>query len=92
MRPRDTSPEAWQVFLEAHRRLSPGEKLRRTLTMSDEIRELAIQGLRRSYPDAGEREIYLRTARLVLGRDLASRVFGQEFDQLRWGNTQRVEA
>jgi len=78
MRPRDTSPEAWRVFLDLQRRMSPSEKLRRTLELSDLARKFAEAGMRRRYPGAGERELFLRMARHNLGRELFRKVYGEE--------------
>lgn len=54
----DTSPDAWKVFLEIQRRLSPAEKLRRALELSALVRGAAEAGLRGLYPLASEREIF----------------------------------
>ena len=78
MRPADTSPEAWKVFLDLQRRMPPSEKLRRTFEYSEFVRSLAEGGLRQKYPQAGEREIFLREARQRLGADLFCKVYGDE--------------
>jgi hypothetical protein len=76
MRPADTSPEAWKVFLDIHRTLSPSEKIRRAYELSESLRRLSAQGMRRRYPDAGNREIFLRVTRQRLGSDLFTRAYG----------------
>ena len=78
MCPSDTSPEAWQIFLELQRRMPPEEKLRRTFELSAAVRHNAEAGLRERYPDASDREIFLRLARLTLGVELFERVYGKE--------------
>lgn len=78
MRPADTSPEAWKVFVELHARMTPGEKLRRTFEYSAFVQRLAEGNLRRSYPQANEREIFLRSARQRLGAELFHKVYGNE--------------
>jgi hypothetical protein len=83
MRPRDTSPETWRVFLDLQRLVPPPEKLRLTLEYSDFIREMAESGLRQRYPAADEREIYLRKAQLILGSELAERTYRVRFDNDR---------
>jgi hypothetical protein len=77
MRPADTSPEAWRVFLEIQRRMPPAEKMRRALELSESVRRAAEAGLRQHYPQAGEREIFLRRVRLELGRDLFRKAYGE---------------
>ena len=46
MRPRDTSPEAWEVYLGLMERMSPEEKLQRTFEFSTMVRNLAQAMLR----------------------------------------------
>ncbi len=66
------------MFLDLQRKMTPSEKLRRTLEYSDMIRKFAEAGMRRRYPDAGARELFLRTARQNLGRELFRKVYGDE--------------
>ena len=78
MRPADTSPEAWKVLLDLLRKMSPSEKLQRTIEYSDMIRKFAEAGMRRRYPNADERELFLRMARQNLGPDLFRKVYGED--------------
>jgi hypothetical protein len=78
MCPRDTSPEAWKVFLDLQRQIPPAERLRRTLEYSEMIRQFAEAGLHARYPQAGERELFLRYAKQSLGTELFQRVYGGE--------------
>jgi hypothetical protein len=78
MRPRDTSPEAWKVFLDLMRKMSPEEKLQRTIEYSAFVRKFGEAGLRQKYPHAGDREIFLRAAHRQLGADLYAKVYGAE--------------
>lgn len=78
MRPADTSPEAWKVFLDLQRRTPPAEKIRRAMSLSKTLQLLSEAGLRRKFPQAGDREIFLRRARLNLGEDLFRRAYGAE--------------
>ena len=78
MCPADTSPEAWKVFLDLQRKMSPSEKLQRTIEYSDMIRKFAEAGMRRRYPNADERELFLRTARQNLGPELFRKVCGED--------------
>jgi hypothetical protein len=77
MRPADTAPEAWRVFLELQRRMSPAEKVQRVFEMSRLIRSAAESGLRDAYPEAEDREIFLRAARQRLGPELFRKVYGR---------------
>ena len=78
MRPRDTSPEAWRVFLDLQRRMPPGEKLQRAFEYSAFVIGLAEGVLRQKHPQAPPREIFLREARQRLGSDLFRKVYGNE--------------
>jgi hypothetical protein len=76
MCPADTSPEAWKVFLDIQRRMTPGEKLARVFEHSDFVRSLTMAGIRRRHPGSSEREVFLRFARQTLGEELFGRVYG----------------
>jgi hypothetical protein len=78
MCPADTSPEAWKILIDLLRKMSPEEKLRRTLEHSEMIRLVGESGLRQAYPQATDREIFLRSARRRLGAKLFCRVYGDE--------------
>jgi len=81
MRPADTSPEAWRKFIELQRALPPGEKLRLAIERSETVRAFAEAGMRQRYPHAGAREIFLRLARMRLGRELFRKVYGDELQE-----------
>jgi hypothetical protein len=76
MRPADTSPEAWKVFLDLQRRMPPEEKLARAIEMSALVRSFAEAGMRQRHPQADDREIFLRLARLTLGKELFKAAYG----------------
>ena len=76
MRPADTSPEAWEKFLEVQRAMSPEERFVRTIELSDFLMAAAETGVRQQYRNADDREVFLRLARRRLGRDLFERVYG----------------
>jgi hypothetical protein len=81
MRPADTSPEAWEVFLDIQRRMSPGEKLARVFEHSAFVRSLIMAGIRRRHPGATEQEVFLRFARQTLGEELFLKVYGNANDE-----------
>ena len=72
----DTSPEAMKVFIELHRQMSPAQKAARVFELSRMVLALAETGVRRRYPQADEREVFLRTAALHLPQDLMIRAYG----------------
>jgi hypothetical protein len=78
VRPADTSPEAWKVFLDLQRRIPPADKMRLTFHYSEFVRKLSEAGLRQRFPHAGDREIFLREARQRLGAEIFRNVYGEE--------------
>jgi hypothetical protein len=76
VRPSDTSPEAWRILLNIYQRMTPDEKLQRTLDMSDFLRSVCASGVRAEYPEASEREVFLRVTQRTLGKDLFAKVYG----------------
>jgi hypothetical protein len=77
MRPADTSPEAWKVFLDIQRRMTPSEKLALTLEWSELMRGFAEAGIRERHPGASDHEVLLRYARMTLGRELFEKAYGK---------------
>jgi hypothetical protein len=75
MRPADTSPEAWKVFLDLHRQIDPSKKLDMVFALSDSLWSLAQASVRNEYPAAEEHEIFLRTAARRLDRENMLKVF-----------------
>ena len=78
------------MYIELQRKLSPSEKLGRTFQYSTFISRLAESVLRQQWPNAGEREIFLRSARRRLGKELFHKVYGDELadDRPASGSTQ----
>ena len=52
-------------------------KLEMLTQLNESARLLALAGLRQRYPWAGEQELRRRLAGLLLGEDLASKVYGE---------------
>lgn len=69
--PKDTSPDAWARQIEAIRALAPQDRLRLLATMSDEVREIARDGIRHRHPDWTAAEVETALAELLLGTALA---------------------
>jgi len=72
----DTRPEAEAVLIELLRRAPPWRKLHMVGQLNQTVRTLALSGLRRRYPEAPPHELRRRLADLLLGPDLAARVYG----------------
>lgn len=71
-RPRDTSPDAWARQFEAYRSIGPEARLRLALEMSEDVRRLALAGIRHRHPDWPEAKAQAALTELLLGRQLAA--------------------
>ena len=65
----DTDPKALEVFLELQRKMTPAEKVRAAFGLTNMLLRLSEAGVRNLYPQAGEREVFLRAAARRLDRD-----------------------
>lgn len=65
-----------QVWLDLLRRMPAGEKIEAALRASELVLKIADAGVRMAYPDAGDREVFLRAASRRLSRDLMIRAYG----------------
>src|SRR3954468_7710411 len=74
-RPLDTTPEAWELYLDHFRRMSVSDKLQLTFELSDNLRNVVEAGGRLQYPHASEREVFLRTTARYLGRETMMKVY-----------------
>lgn len=76
MRPADTSPEAWKVFIDLQRQLTPGTKLQQVLEYSWFLTKMSEAVLKAEYPDLPEREVFLRCAARRLDPETMRKVYG----------------
>jgi hypothetical protein len=72
----DTRPEAEQVLLELRRQAPAWRKLELVAQMNETVRLLVLSGLRQRYPLATPQELRRRLADVLLGPELATRVYG----------------
>jgi hypothetical protein len=72
----DTDPRVMEVWLDMLRAKTPGERILMAFELSDFAVRMAESGVRERYPEASEREIFLRSAALRLPRDLMIRAYG----------------
>ena len=72
----DTDPRAMEVWLELLRKMTPEEKLARSLELSELAFRMSEAGVRRAYPHAGEREVFLRAAARRLSREQMIAAYG----------------
>lgn len=72
----DTSPEIERLQLDLLRQMPPWRKLPLAGGMNRMVRTLALQGLRRLYPQASAADLERYLAEQRLGPVLAARVYG----------------
>lgn len=72
----DTDPGVIEVWMDLLSRKTPGERIAMAFELSDFAVRVAESGVRARYPEASEREIFLRSAALRLPRDLVIRAYG----------------
>ncbi len=72
----DTHPEAEAVLIKLLRQAPPWRKLYIVGQMNQTVRTLALSGLRQRHPQATPHELRRRLADLLLGTELAERVYG----------------
>lgn len=72
----DTTPEAEAVLINLLRKAEPWRKLRMVEQLNTQMKMLMLAGLRQRHPQADDNELRRRMADLLLGTDLAERVYG----------------
>lgn len=69
-----------EVWLDLQRRMPAGEKIAAVLAASHLVLRMYEAGVRLQYPQASDREIFLRMAARHLDRDLMIRAYGWDPD------------
>jgi hypothetical protein len=72
----DTSPEAEEVLFKLWRETPGWRKLELMEDMNRTARQLAMIGLRRRHPNASPEELERRLADMLLGEEMAAKVYG----------------
>jgi hypothetical protein len=72
----DTHPEIERLQIERLRQMPAWRKMALVAEMNQTVRTLALAGLRQRHPDDTPAQRHRRLADLLLGPDLAARVYG----------------
>jgi len=72
----DTHPEAEAVLIRLLREAPPWRKLEMVEQSNQAVKLLALTGLRQRYPNEKEGQLHRRLAGLLLGEELAYKVYG----------------
>jgi hypothetical protein len=78
MIPHDTSPEAHEAQMQAYRRMGPEVRVRIGFRMSEDVREIAAQGIRSRHSEYTERQVRVALFRLLYGDELTRAVWPAE--------------
>jgi hypothetical protein len=73
----DTNPKVEALQIELWRQASPTRKMHMLAQLNASVHILALAGLRSRYPNATETELSRRLADLLLGEELARKVYGE---------------
>jgi hypothetical protein len=73
----DTDPEMEALQIRLLRQAAPWQKMKMLAGLNAAAKTLALSGLRRRHPQAGEPELRRRLAGLLLGDELATKVYGE---------------
>ena len=73
----DTHPKMEALQIQLWRQASPTRKMHMLAQLNASARLLALTGLRSRYPNASNTELRRKLADLILGTDLARKVYGE---------------
>ncbi len=73
----DTHPKMEALQIQLWRQASPTRKMQMLAQLNRSARLLALTGLRSQYPQASEAELRFKLAGLLLGNELANKVYGE---------------
>jgi hypothetical protein len=72
----DTHPKMEALQIEFIRRMPAWKKLAMVDSLNETVKTLALSGVRERHPDATPQQIKRMLADLILGTDLAQKVYG----------------
>ncbi len=72
----DTHPKMEALQIQLWRQASPTRKMQALAQLNASARMLALTGLRSRFPNANEAELRFKLAGLLLGEELARKVYG----------------
>ncbi len=72
----DTHPIMESILIEGYRKMSPAQKFKMAMEMSEAVRTLAKTGILKRHPGISDEELRKRLGALLLGRELSIKVNG----------------
>lgn len=73
----DTHPRMEALQIQLWRQATPTRKMQMLAQLNSSLRILALTGLRSRFPNASDTELRRRLANLLLGEELARKVYGE---------------
>jgi hypothetical protein len=73
----DTHPKMEALQIQLWRQANPTKKMNMLAQLNASARMLALTGLRSQYPQANQAELRRKLADLLLGEELARKVYGE---------------
>ncbi len=71
-------PKLWQFSFRVLRRIGPAGRLAMMFELSDNLRQIAKDGVRHHQPDWDDRTVEREDIRLMIGDDLFRQAYGRE--------------
>ncbi|MGH7269601.1 MAG: hypothetical protein ACREJ3_04145 [Polyangiaceae bacterium] len=75
MRPHDTSPEAHELQVRLYRSMTDEQRSELALRMSDDLRQIAVEGIRKRHPEYSDTEVKRALVALFYGADAVGNVW-----------------
>lgn len=75
MHPRDTSTDAHQLQLRLYQRMAPERRGEIAAHLSDDVRSVVRDGIRRRHPDYSDAELSRALITLLFGHDVAHAIW-----------------
>lgn len=72
----DTDPKMEAIQIEIIRRMPAWKKIAMVDSLNETVKTLAVSGIRERHPDANPQQIRQMLAELMLGAELAQKVYG----------------
>ncbi|MGA2093578.1 MAG: hypothetical protein ABSH16_09250 [Sedimentisphaerales bacterium] len=72
--PADTTLEAHRKQVEILRKLSPQSKALMAMELTDNIRQIAIEGIRSRHPEFNEKQVMRELLRMLVGDELFKKI------------------
>jgi len=70
----DTTRTAGQAQREVFARMTPGERVEASMQMSDEAKQIALEGIRSRHPEFDDAAVHVEWLRILYGEELTKKL------------------